>query len=92
VYLKRINWFEDRVDTFLARLVDWIESKDSKVKIDVASAVRAGIELVPVDAVWDFAVKEIARQLDVPPAELALPNRTTVEKAFFTGIPAFEWQ
>ena len=66
-YLKRITWFDDRVGFYLeSRLVDWISSTGRRAKIDVASAIRAGIDLVPVDNIWEFGINEIARQIDRP--------------------------
>jgi len=86
-YLTRINWFEDRVSTYLeCRLAGWIESKGRTAEIDMAAAVRASIDLVPVDMIWEFAVKEIARQLDKEPSELLLPNWEAAAKALFTNV------
>ncbi len=43
-YLKRVDWFEDRVDTYLeCRLVNWIESKERKAKIDIEQAAPESI-------------------------------------------------
>jgi len=80
-YLRRVAWFDDRVDTYLeCRLVNWIKSKERKAKIDIASAIRAGIDLVPVDNIWEFAINEIARQIDRPASELMVPNRRRLRK------------
>ena len=98
-YLKRINWFDDRVDTYLeCRLDGWISSKrltqtkriycclERRAKIEMEAAIRAGINLEPVDMIWHFAINEIARQLDKKPSELLLPSWQTVAKAFFTKV------
>ena len=55
-------------------------------KRDQAAVIRAGVDLVPIDRIWDFAVNEIARQLGKPASELLLPNRQAIEAAFFRRV------
>jgi hypothetical protein len=86
-HLKHAIWFEDRVDTHLdGRLCDWINIWRRRSKLNLEAAVRAGIDLVPVDRVWDFAGNEIARQIGKPPNDLILPNRQAIEAAFFRRV------
>jgi hypothetical protein len=83
-HLTRVVWFEDRVHTFLHRLGDLIERRN-KTKLDVA-AIKAGVDLAPVDRVWNFALKEIAHQLGKLPGELLLPDRNAIEATFFARV------
>jgi hypothetical protein len=84
-YLTHVIWFEDRVDTYLeGRLCDWIDIRRRRSKRDPLAAIRAGVDLVPVDRIWDFAVTEIARQIGK--SELLLPNRQAIEMAFFRRV------
>jgi len=86
-YSAHIIWFEDRVDTYLeGRLCDWIDIWRRRTKLDQAAVIRAGVDLVPVDRIWDFAVSEIARQLGKPANELLLPNRQVIETDFFRRV------
>jgi hypothetical protein len=86
-YLSHVIWFEDRVDTYLeGRLCDWIRIWRSRPKLDQAAVIRTAVDLVPVDRIWDFAVKEIARQLSKPASELLVPNRQAIESAFFSRV------
>jgi hypothetical protein len=86
-YLTHVIWFEDRVDTHLdGRLCDWITIWRDRPKLDQTAVIQAGVGLVPVDPIWDFAVNEIARQVGKPASELLLPNRQAIEAAFFTRV------
>ena len=86
-YLTHLIWFEDRVDTHLeGRLVDWINIWRRRAKLDLAAAIRAGIDLVPVDPIWNFALNEIARQIGKPSSELLLPKREDIEALFFRRV------
>jgi len=88
-YLANVIWFEDRVDTHLdGRLCDWVTIWRSRPKLDQAAVIRDGIDLVPVDRIWDFAVNEIARQVGKPASELLIPNRQAVEAVFFKRVDA----
>ncbi len=71
--------------TFLERLSDWIQIYSGS-SVDVPMALRAGVDLVLVDRVWNFAATEIARQLGKPAAELLRPNREAIEAAFFAEV------
>ncbi len=86
-YLTHLIWFEDRVDTYLdGRLCDWIAIWRGRPKLNLEAAIRAGVDLVPVDRIWNFAVTEIGRQLGKPASELLLPNRQAIEAAFFRRV------
>jgi len=86
-YLTHVIWFEDRVDTHLeGRLVDWINIRRRRAKLDLTAAIRAGIDLVPVDPIWNFALNEIARQIGKPSSELLLPKREDIEALFFRRV------
>jgi hypothetical protein len=86
-YLTHVIWFEDRVDTYLeGRLCDWIDIRRRRSKRDDSVAIRAGVDLVPTDRIWNFAVSEIARQVGKPTIELLLPNRGAIEAAFFRRV------
>jgi hypothetical protein len=86
-YLTHVIWFEDRVDTYLeGRLCDWIDIRRRRSKRDDSVAIRAGVDLVPTDRIWNFAVSEIALQLGKPASELLLPDREPIEVAFFRRV------
>jgi hypothetical protein len=86
-YLTHVIWFEDRVDTYLeGRLCDWIDIRRRRSKRDDSVAIRAGVDLVPTDRIWNFAVDEIALQRGKPASELVLPNRQAIEAAFFRKV------
>jgi len=86
-YLTYVIWFQDRVDTYLeGRLCDWIDIRRRRSKRDPLAAIRAGVDLVPVDRIGDFAVNEIARQIGKPANDLLLPNRQAIEVAFFKTV------
>jgi hypothetical protein len=86
-YVTHVIWFEDRVDTHLdGRLRDRITIWRRGTKLDLAAVIRAGIDLVPVDRIWSFAVNEIARQVGKPANELLLPKREAIEGAFLRRV------
>jgi len=85
-YLTHLVWFQDRVGTCLdGALHDWIDIRKRRAEVDW-TAVRAGVDLVPKERIWHFALHEIAIQVGRVPAELVLPNRETSEAAFFSRV------
>ena len=86
-YLTYVIWFEGRVDTYLdGRLCDWIDNWRCRTNLDQAAVIRAGVDLIPVDRIWNFAMNEIARQIGKPVSELLLPNRQAIEAVFFRRV------
>jgi hypothetical protein len=86
-YLTHVVWWEDRFDTYLDRLGDWIE-RMRRTKLDPTAAVQEGLSLVPVNRIWSFALNEITRQLAIPANELHLPDREVIEKLLFARVRA----
>jgi hypothetical protein len=82
--LTYVMWFAHRVREFLDAVSYSIDVGDGP-KIDLVTA-KVGIELVPVDRVWKFAIDEIALQLAIPGDELLQPNRQALEAAFFAKL------
>ncbi len=86
-YFAHVRWWKDRVDTHLdGLLADFLERTGRRTERDLGPAIRAGVDLVPVDRIWEFAVNEIGRQLGKPSSELLMPNREAVEMMFFAKV------
>jgi hypothetical protein len=74
-YVRHLVWLEHRAGTCL-------DGGLRIAKFDLTT-MRTGRDLVPVERIWQFAVREIALQMGRASGELVLPKRETGEAAFF---------